>query len=883
MKKQFRKEKPAPASAIRLLARGTRTKIVRFLMYAFLILMEALLIYETFKRIILTNSSALSAYSLSTIFGSFLALTIAYIGLRHIDYLYGEREQVYQELARRLDDLRELGTIINRSPAIAFLWKPESGWPVEYVSDNIRQLGYSPEDFLSGKVTYLQIIHPDNVDRVSKEISKHSRKGLHEFHQEYRVVTKSKDVRWVYVRTWVRRNVDGGIIGYEGIILDITEHKKMQEAYRESENRYWLLFNQMQSGFVLFDVEFNENSIPKDFRFQEVNPAFERLTGLKRESVINRTISECIPDIDYSWVTTCSNVAVTGIPAHIEHFSCRFGKYYEITSFRPGKGKLAMLFSDITERQMASRAMKEAKEAAEEANEAKSRFLATMSHEIRTPMNGIIGMTELILDTELSKDQREYLGDVMTSADSLLLLLNDILDFSKIEAGKIELSNQVFNLRDLVEDTVHVFALRAHESGLELACSISADIPETLSGDSERLRQVLVNLIGNAIKFTEKGEIVVTAGLERKTGKTADLHFSVRDTGIGISADKHKSIFDAFVQADDSSTRRYGGTGLGLAISAKITELMGGTLWVESREGEGSNFHFIVKMEPVEGAEARKETLLSGLRVLVVDDSASVCNILADLLTGRGAETVAAQSPSEAIAIDQEHKTNGKPFNVYLIDASLPETDGFDLAGRLCRGPNSPEKAILMLTADKLSQNTARCRELGIDFYLRKPVKSRQLISTILSAVKNDKSITAAPAETSLPKMNIRPLHLLLAEDNPVNQRVVIGMLEKAGHTVKVTSSGREAVEELNKASYDLVLMDVLMPEMGGFEATSIIREREKSTGGHIPIIALTASVISGNLEKCIDVGMDGYVAKPAKYAALVAEIERVLSLSAGK
>jgi CheY-like chemotaxis protein len=487
-------------------------------------------------------------------------------------------------------------------------------------------------------------------------------------------------------------------------------------------------------------------------------------------------------------------------------------------------------------------------------------------------------MTELILDTELSKDQRDYLKDVMTSSDSLLMLLNDILDFSKVEAGKIELSNRAFNLRDLVEDTVHVFALRAHESGLELACGISPSVPETLSGDPERLRQVLVNLVGNAIKFTEKGEIVVTVDMERSAGGTAELQFSVRDTGIGIPADKHKSIFDAFVQADSSATRRYGGTGLGLAISARIAELMGGMLWVESEVGRGSNFHFLVKMDLEEGTATQSEAPLSGVRVLVVDDNASTRDILAGLLRGWGAETEIAGSPSAATALVQDRRAKGGAFDVFLLDAVMPEASGFELSEKLCHDTDAG-KAVLMLTADKLSENTARCRESGIGFYLRKPVKSRQLLSTILAVARGGRSPDDAPSGMSLPRMNIRPLKVLLAEDNPVNQRVVIGMLDKAGHTVKVTGSGKEAVEELLRVPYDLVLMDVLMPEMDGFEATNVIRMREKSTGEHIPIIALTASVADGNLDRCVDAGMDGYVAKPAKYAALVAEIERVANL----
>ncbi len=541
------------------------------------------------------------------------------------------------------------------------------------------------------------------------------------------------------------------------------------------------------------------------------------------------------------------------------------------------EGANEALRSEVAERRRTEAEALRARELSEAATRVKSEFLANMSHELRTPMNGILGMTELALATRLSAIQREYLGLVKSSADSLLTVLNDILDFSKIEAGKLDLDPIPFALRESLEETMRTLALRAHAKDLELACRIAPDVPDCLVGDQGRLRQVIINLMGNAIKFTSEGEVVVSVDLESEAPGGVSLRFSVSDTGIGISAEKIRSIFEPFEQADGSTTRKYGGTGLGLAISVKLVELMGGRIWVESDFGQGSTFRFTARFglaEPgsLPGLVADPGQLV-GLHVLVVDDSHTNRRILEEILYDWGARPMTVEDGLSALIALREASEAGDPFAVALIDGMMPEMDGFELAGRIRGEPGVARPLMVMLTSSGLAGEVQRSRDKGIDAYLTKPVRGSELLGVLLRLIGADSLKSPEETRVAPPSSALEPtepevegdakLRILLAEDHIINQKVAVAKLKGMGYVPIVVSDGRRALEVWESGSIDLILMDIQMPEMDGFEALKAIRGKEAETGGHVTILALTAHAMTGDRERFLEAGFDGYLAKP--------------------
>ncbi len=681
-------------------------------------------------------------------------------------------------------------------------------------------------------------------------------------------------VTWASSTKLPFRDADGHIVGTFGISRDLTESKRAEEALRQQEERFRSLIE--ATAAIVWNT-------PSTGEFETEQPGWSTYTGQSFDQLKGWGWLDAVHPDDRSHTARAWSAAVAACSLYqVEHRLRRHDGEYRYMLVRAvpvltENGEIREwvgAHSDIDAEKRAEVALRDSKEAAEEATRAKSEFLANMSHEIRTPLNGIVGMTELALDTELNPEQREYLGMVKSSADHLLTVINDILDFSKIEAGKLDLELVDFDLRDTLDDTVATLAMRAHKKGLELADYIAYDVPDALVGDHHRLRQIIVNLIGNAIKFTDRGEVVLRVEVESRTDEQVCLRFAVCDTGIGISPEQRQKLFKAFSQADTSTTRKYGGTGLGLAISARLIQMMGGKVWLESQPGQGSTFYFTAQFGRARGPSARpmppEPAQVHGLPVLVVDDNATNRRILQEMLTSWGMKPTVVEGGREALETLEQARQAGTPFSLVLLDAMMPGMDGFTLAERIGQNSELMGSTLMMLSSANRREDAARCRQLGVATYLTKPVKQSTLLDAIMTTLGTSASLEGLPemlehSPHREPEGRQR-LRLLLAEDNAVNQRLAVGLLKKRGHQVTVVGNGREALAALDgPRRFDAVLMDVQMPEMDGLEATAAIRAREAETGVHTPIIAMTAHALKGDRERCLEAGMDHYVSKPLR------------------
>ena len=773
------------------------------------------------------------------------------------------------------------------------VWSATPDGACDYFSTQWTQhTGLEKADLLGWR--WLESLHPDDRE-PTRRFWLESVAGHHSYDIEYRVRHRDGEYRWFKTRGVPIRDTGGNIVKWFGTCTDITE-------LRDSEERFRGTFENAAVGIGHRHL---------DGRFLRVNQKICTILGYPRDELLQRTGQEITHPDDLDAGVDLEEALLRGeLPGFTleKRYVRRDGSpvwvELSVSLQRDGAGKpdyFIGIVQDISNRKQLEGELRQAKEAAEAANRAKDEFLANVSHEIRTPMNAILGMTELVLDTPLAEDQRQGLKTVKSAADSLLGIINDLLDFSKIEAGKLELVPADFSLRGAVGDTLRALAVRAHKKGLELIYQVQPEVPDALVGDAGRLRQVLLNLAGNAVKFTDEGEVVVLVRVEigsigpiRPIDPISGLPethlcFEVRDTGIGIPPDRQERIFRAFEQEDTSTTRKYGGTGLGLTIASRLVALMGGMISVDSAPGRGSTFAFTAcfgwQPHPPEPVPASPPVSLHDLPVLVVDDNATNRHILAEWLRGWQTDPTSVGDGMAAMDALWHRAANGRPYALVLLDARMPDADGLAVAAKIRERAEFAATRIILLTSGERPGDSARVRELRIDAQLLKPVQQDELLEAIYRVLRMDEGrrmkderdrVSASDSSFLLPPSSF-PLHILVAEDNELSAQVLEQSLTRQGHRVQLSSNGREVLALAEQGGFDLLLLDVHMPELDGFQVVQAVRERELTTGGHLPIIALTARSRKEDRERCLAAGMDDFQTKPIRPADLLAAIDRIL------
>jgi PAS domain S-box-containing protein len=781
-----------------------------------------------------------------------------------------------------------------------------------HCTNMLEQLGYPRPESALNYPRVVAFIHADDRGRMEQALGAYLAGQAAEYSVEFRARHRDGSYRWMLSRGVVVRDATDRPVRFVGTRIDITERKAAEDALRQSEERFRGTFENAGVGIAHTDFEGH---------WLRVNEKLCAIVGYSCEELLHRTFM----DITYAEDLPVSIDQVARLRRG-EFPSYSLEKRYvrkdgspvwvdlSVSLQRDAAGAPAYMISimqDISERKRLEGELRQAMQTAEAASQAKSEFLAHVSHEVRTPLNAILGMNELVLDTPVTEQQRKYLTVLQSSAEALLLVINDLLDFSKIEAGKLEPDRAIFSLRAVVNDTLRSLALRAHRKGLELVGRLPPGVPEAVLGDAGRLRQVLTNLVSNAIKFTSEGEVVVEVealeeenGLEQ--GERADpdvllpsgspdreslpctLLFSVRDTGIGIAREKQQKIFEAFEQADTSTTRRYGGTGLGLSIASRLVGLMGGRITVESMPGRGSTFLFTVRMHrPLRQADralARAPAELQALPVLVVDDNVTSRQTLEEWLHAWRTEPTAVGDSAAALEAHRQAAAAGRPFALVVLDSRLPGTDALALATQLRQTPERGASAIILLGVEDQARELRRYHELGIAACVMKPVAEEELLDAICRAQSLPSPVVAAGGRPVLGRdaevqaaMSGRRFRVLVAEDNPYNQAVMEDLLPRRGHTVHMAADGRAVLAALEQDHFDVMLLDIHMPELDGFQVVAVQRQREQGTGRHLPIIALTARSAEGERERCLRAGMEDYLAKPVRAAELFAAIDRVV------
>ena len=790
-----------------------------------------------------------------------------------------EAEEALRESKRQLDSL------MGHLPGLAYRALADEHWTALFASKGVEDLtGYSADEFTSRQLHYDDIMLPEDR-QMTREAVFTALRERRMYEVEHRIRHKDGSIRWIWARGHGVFAPDGSLRFIEGLNLDMTSRKQAEEALRESEERFRGTFENAAVGIA---------NVSSTGQLLRVNEKCCAIVGYSREELLGKNSLDFTHPDDLAATTGLfagllrgDSLGYTLEKRYLRKDGSPVWTQVAVSLQRDAAGKPAYaigVIQDISERKRLDAELRQAKEAAEAANRAKDEFLANVSHEIRTPMNAILGMAELTLDTPLTDEQRGNLNIVLTSAEGLLSLINDLLDFSKIEAGRLELEEADFSLRTVLNQTLRALALRAHKKGMELACQVERDVPDGLVGDGNRLRQILLNLIGNAIKFTEAGEVIVRVRAPETDDQAVVIDFEIADTGIGIAPEKQQTIFQAFEQADSSTTRRYGGTGLGLTISSRLVEMMGGKITVESELGRGSTFRFSARF----GRSSRLPVApalppvvdLHGLRVLIVDDNATNRTILQGWASAWGMIPIATADVPAAMSALWRGVASKEPFTLVLLDARMPGTDGLELAKVIRQAPALNGCRIILLTSEDRPSDVARYRALSITAVLMKPVQQEELLDNIYRVLSHapisrkpsagqHSSVTVPSTQMRRRIRSPRRLHVLVAEDNKFNQQVIQRMLERHGHVVRIVDNGKETLAVLQRSAFDLLLLDVNMPEMDGFDVIKTIREREKTSGKHLRVIALTALSGKRDRERCIEAGMDDFLAKPVRGGSL--------------